>query len=295
MKTAESIDRLRRERDSLKKPLGLVPTMGYLHEGHLSLVRQAKMECASVVVSIFVNPAQFGPSEDLENYPRDLEMDLGLLEKEGADLVWIPTEEVMYPPGFQTWVTVEGLTQKLEGLKRPRHFRGVTTVVSKLFNVVQPDKAYFGQKDAQQSIVIRRMVQDLNLPVEIVVCPTVRESDGLAMSSRNSYLNPQERKSATVLYRSLMKAQEAFEAGERDADEIRKVVSATLAEEPLAQTQYVSVADPETLNELDGSIIKALISMAVFVGGTRLIDNVVVGEPESGDRDQESVDEMIGQ
>jgi pantoate--beta-alanine ligase len=280
MKTAESIAHLRRERASLKKPLGLVPTMGYLHEGHLSLVRQAKMECASVVVSIFVNPTQFGPSEDLENYPRDLEMDLSLLEKEGADLVWMPTEEVMYPPGFQTWVTVEGLTQKLEGLKRPGHFRGVTTVVAKLFNAVQPDKAYFGQKDAQQSIVIRRMVQDLNLPLEIVVCPTVRESDGLAMSSRNSYLNPQERKAATVLYRSLMKAQEAFKAGERNANQIRKMVSATLDKEPLAQTQYVSVADPESLNELDGSIAKALISMAVYVGGTRLIDNIVVGEQE---------------
>jgi pantoate--beta-alanine ligase len=282
MKTAESMDGLRTERFSLKKPLGLVPTMGYLHEGHLSLVRQAKTESASVVVSIFVNPTQFGPNEDLENYPRDLEMDLNLLEKEGVDLVWIPTEGVMYPPGFQTWVIVEGLTQKLEGLERPGHFRGVTTVVSKLFNVVQPDKAYFGQKDAQQSIVIRRMVQDLNLPVEIVVCPTVRESDGLAMSSRNSYLNPQERKAATVLYRSLMKAQEAFEAGGCDADEVRKMVSATLAEEPLAKTQYVSVADPETLNELDGPIVKALISMAVFVGGTRLIDNIVVGEQEPG-------------
>jgi pantoate--beta-alanine ligase len=278
MKTVESMDRLRKERASLKKPLGLVPTMGYLHEGHLSLVRRAKSECTSVAVSIFVNPTQFGPSEDLENYPRDLEMDLGLLDNEGVDLVWIPTEEEMYPPGFQTWVTVEDLTQKLEGLKRPGHFRGVTTVVSKLFNTVQPDKAYFGQKDAQQSIVIRRMVHDLNLPIEIVVCPIIRESDGLAMSSRNSYLNPQERKAATVLYRSLMKAQKAFVTGERDADTLRKMVLGTLAEEPLAQTQYVSVADPESLNELDGAIAKALISMAVHVGGTRLIDNMVVGE-----------------
>ena len=278
MKTAESMDRLRKEKASLKEPLVLVPTMGYLHEGHLSLVRQAKMECASVVASIFVNPTQFGPSEDLENYPRDLEMDLDLLEKEGVDLVWIPTEEEMYPPDFQTWVTVEGLTQKLEGLKRPGHFRGVTTVVAKLFNVVQPDKAYFGQKDAQQSIVIRRMVHDLNMPIEIVVCPTVRESDGLAMSSRNTYLNEAERQAAMVLLRSLTKASELFKAGERNAEVIRQSVRDVLSLEPLAETQYVSVANLDTLEEMEGEFQHALVSLAVKIGATRLIDNMILGD-----------------
>jgi pantoate--beta-alanine ligase len=278
MKTAQGIDTLRKLLVPMEKPLGLVPTMGYLHEGHLSLVRQAKMECESVAVSIFVNPTQFGPSEDLENYPRDLERDLALLEKEEVDLTWMPIEEEMYSPGFQTWVLVEELTQKLEGLKRPGHFRGVTTVVCKLFNAVQPDKAYFGQKDAQQSIVIQRMVQDLNLPVEIVVCPTVREPDGLAMSSRNSYLNTKERKAATVLYRALMQARNAFESGEHDAEALREKMLTTLAGEPLAQVQYASVADLTTLSEVEGPITKALLSMAVFVGKTRLIDNVILGE-----------------
>jgi pantoate--beta-alanine ligase len=278
MKTAQGIDTLRKLLVPMEKPLGLVPTMGYLHEGHLSLVRQAKMECESVAVSIFVNPTQFGPSEDLENYPRDLERDLALLEKEEVDLTWMPIEEEMYSPGFQTWVLVEELTQKLEGLKRSGHFRGVTTVVCKLFNAVQPDKAYFGQKDAQQSIVIQRMVQDLNLPVEIVVCPTVREPDGLAMSSRNSYLNTKERKAATVLYRALMQARNAFESGEHDAEALREKMLTTLAGEPLAQVQYASVADLTTLSEVEGPITKALLSMAVFVGKTRLIDNVILGE-----------------
>jgi pantoate--beta-alanine ligase len=294
MKTAESIETLRSMRASLKKPLGLVPTMGYLHEGHLSLVRQARMECESVAASIFVNPTQFSPTEDLENYPRDLEMDLGLFEREGVDLVWLPTVEEMYPPDFQTWVTVEELTQKLEGLERPGHFRGVTTVVAKLFNAFQPDKAYFGQKDAQQSIVIQRMVKDLNLPVEIIICPTIREPDGLAMSSRNSYLDVMERSAATVLYRALMEAKKAFEVGERDADALREKMLVILAREPLARTQYVSVADCETLNELDGNIARALLSMAVHIGKTRLIDNIVVDEKESGNREQESVDEMMG-
>jgi len=276
MKTVQQIDALRRITASLKKPLGLVPTMGYLHEGHLSLVRNAKMDCKSVAVSIFVNPTQFGPSEDFENYPRNLEMDLRLLEKEKVDVVWMPTNEEMYPSDYQTWVTVEELARKLEGLKRPGHFRGVTTVVAKLFHAVQPDKAYFGQKDAQQSIVIQRMVQDLNMSVEVVVCPTIREPDGLAMSSRNSYLNLEERKAANVLYRALMKAQKAFEGGEHDADRLRKILSDTLAEEPLARPQYVSVADLKTLHELEGSITKALLSMAVYFGDTRLIDNIVL-------------------
>ena len=284
MKTAKTIDNLRTIRVTLKDPLGLVPTMGYLHEGHLSLVRQARKECESVAVSIFVNPTQFGPSEDLANYPRDLDRDLELLEMEGVDLVWIPTEEDMYPPNFQTWVVVEELTQRLEGLNRPGHFRGVTTVVAKLFNAVGADKAYFGQKDAQQAIVIQRMVQDLNIPVEIVVCPTIRESDGLAMSSRNSYLNEEEREAAAILYRALTEAQKAFENGERIADKLRDKMLEILGMEPLAKPQYVSVADLNTLDEIEGPISKALLSMAVYVGETRLIDNVVLGKEGSGVR-----------
>jgi pantoate--beta-alanine ligase len=282
MKTAKTLESLRTIRAGLKGPLGLVPTMGYLHEGHLSLVKRAKEECVSVAASIFVNPTQFGPSEDLENYPRDLKRDLESLEVEGVDLVWIPEEEEMYPTNFQTWVTVEDLTQGLEGKYRPGHFRGVTTVVAKLLNAVQPDKAYFGQKDAQQAIVIQRMVQDLNLPVEIVVCPTVRELDGLAMSSRNSYLNQQEREAATILYRALMAAQRDFIGGERNAAVLREEMSTTLESEPLAKPQYVSVADFETLDELEGSISRALLSMAVYIGKTRLIDNIVLEEGGSG-------------
>ena len=207
---AATFDELRTARALLPEPVGLVPTMGYLHEGHLSLVRRARKECASVAASIFVNPTQFGANEDLSKYPRNLESDLTLLEEAGADLVWTPTPEIMYPPGFQTWVEVEGLTQPLEGAVRPGHFRGVTTVVAKLFNAVQPQKAYFGQKDAQQAAVLRRMTRDLDFPIEIVICPTVREKDGLAMSSRNSYLSPEERQAATVLFRALSAAQAAY-------------------------------------------------------------------------------------
>jgi pantoate--beta-alanine ligase len=260
----------------LAEPVGFVPTMGYLHEGHLSLVRRARAECASVVVSIFVNPTQFGPSEDLSAYPRDLERDLHLLEPLGVNLVWTPTPEVMYPPDYQTWVEVEKLTQPLEGGMRPGHFRGVTTVVAKLFNGVQPQKAYFGQKDAQQAAVIRRMTRDLNFPIEIVVCPIVREPDGLALSSRNKYLNPEQRQAATVLYRALSKARIAYEAGERDADILRQIVGQTIASEPLAELQYVSCADCDTLEELNTVSDKALLSMAVYVGKTRLIDNFVL-------------------
>jgi pantoate--beta-alanine ligase len=260
----------------LAEPVGFVPTMGYLHEGHLSLVRRAKAECASVVVSIFVNPTQFGPSEDLSAYPRDLERDLHLLEPLGVNLVWTPTPEVMYPPDYQTWVEVEKLTQPLEGGMRPGHFRGVTTVVAKLFNGVQPQKAYFGQKDAQQAAVIRRMTRDLNFPIEIVVCPIVREPDGLALSSRNKYLNLEQRQAATVLYRALSKARIAYEAGERDADILRQIVGQTIASEPLAELQYVSCADCDTLEELNTVSDKALLSMAVYVGKTRLIDNFVL-------------------
>jgi pantoate--beta-alanine ligase len=278
MQTITSLEELRQVRQSLPAPLGLVPTMGYLHEGHLSLVRAARRECASVVVSIFVNPTQFGPQEDLDRYPRDLPRDLALLAAEGVDLVWTPTPQIMYPPGYQTWVTVEQIAAPLEGAMRPGHFRGVATVVAKLFNAVQPQRAYFGQKDAQQALVIRRLVADLNFPLQVVVCPTVREADGLAMSSRNVYLNPQERQAATVLYRALSAAQAAYQAGQRNADQLRQVMQAVLKAEPLAQPQYVSCARLDDLQEWQGEVSgAALLSLAVFIGQTRLIDNLVVG------------------
>jgi len=276
MMIVTDLTELRSARAILPEPVGFVPTMGYLHEGHLALVRRAKAECASVVVSIFVNPTQFGPSEDLSAYPRDLERDLHLLDPLGVNLVWTPTPEVMYPTDYQTWVEVEKLTQPLEGSMRPGHFRGVTTVVSKLFNGVGPQKAYFGQKDAQQAAVIRRMTGDLNYPIEVVVCPIVREPDGLALSSRNKYLNPEQREAATVLYRALSKARIAYEAGERDADTLRQIVGQTIASEPLAELQYVSCADYDTLEELNSISGKALLSMAVYLGKTRLIDNFVL-------------------
>ncbi len=258
--------------------LGLVPTMGFLHAGHLSLVRRARAECASVAVTIFVNPTQFGANEDLNAYPRDLPRDLGLLEAEGADLVWTPGVEDMYPPGYQTWVTVESLTAPLEGAHRPGHFQGVTTVVTKLFNAVQPQRAYFGQKDAQQAVVVRRLTRDLNLPIEVVICPTVREEDGLALSSRNAYLEADERRAATVLYRALTAAARAYEGGMKEADALRLVMYETLVAETAAKTQYISVAQPETLEELFGQVDRALLSMAVHIGSTRLIDNMLVGQ-----------------
>jgi pantoate--beta-alanine ligase len=276
MQTIIRLDELRAARLSLDGQVGFVPTMGYLHEGHLSLARRARDECRHVVVSIFVNPAQFGPQEDLSKYPRDLPRDLLLLESTGVDLVWTPAPEVIYPPGFQTWVEVEEMTRPLEGAMRPGHFRGVTTVVAKLFNAVQPHKAYFGQKDAQQAAVIRRMTRDLDFPIEVIVCPTVREPDGLAMSSRNVYLDPEERKAATVLYRALSAAKAAFDNGERDAEKLRGIMQATLSAEPRARPQYISCADYDTLQELDRISGKALLSMAVFVGKTRLIDNFVL-------------------
>jgi pantoate--beta-alanine ligase len=276
--TVTSLEELREARARLPGPVGLVPTMGFLHEGHLSLVRRARQECASVVASIFVNPTQFGPREDLGSYPRDIPRDLELLGYEEVDLVWSPPAAEMYPPGFQTWVTVEEVTRPLEGERRPGHFRGVTTIVAKLFTAVQPQKAYFGQKDAQQAAVIRQMTRDLNFPIQIVVCPIIREPDGLAMSSRNVYLNPAERQAATVLYRSLMAAREEFAAGERNARNLRRILAEVLNREPLAALQYVSCADPVTLEELEGSVTRALLSMAVFIGKTRLIDNLILEE-----------------
>jgi pantoate--beta-alanine ligase len=276
MRTVIQLADLRSARLSFGGTVGLVPTMGYLHEGHLSLIRRAREECEHVVVTIFVNPTQFGPKEDLSRYPRDLDRDTKFIEPY-TDLLWTPTAEIMYPQGYQTWVEVEAMTRPLEGAMRPGHFRGVTTVVAKLFNAVQPHKAYFGQKDAQQAAVLRQMVRDLNFPLEMVICPTEREPDGLAMSSRNVYLDPEQRKAATVLYRSLNAAKELYEAGERNAETIRGKMKEVLASEPLAEPQYVSCADYDTLEELDEITGKALLSMAVFFGKTRLIDNLVLG------------------
>ncbi len=258
---------------------GFVPTMGALHEGHLSLVRRARAENDRVVVSIFVNPIQFDRPDDLAAYPRPLERDLALLEAEGVDLAWTPDEAIMYPPGFQTAVLVEEVTRLLEGAHRPGHFRGVTTVVAKLFNATQPTRAYFGQKDAQQAAVVRQMVRDLAFNLELVVCPIVREPDGLAMSSRNVRLNTRERAAATVLYRALSAAVEAWQKGERDAGRLRGIMRRLIEAEPLASADYVSAADPVTLVELEGDTDRALLSLAVFVGPVRLIDNMLLGDP----------------
>ena len=283
MKTVETLQELWQARKELPGPVGLVPTMGFLHEGHLTLVKQAKKSCASVVVSIFVNPTQFGPSEDLDAYPRDLQRDLSLLEALDVDLVWTPTADVMYPEGYQTWVDVSNVTQPLEGSFRPGHFRGVTTIVSKLFNAVQPDVAVFGQKDAQQAAVIRQMARDLSYPLRIEIVPIVREDDGLARSSRNTYLNPAQRQAAIVLYRALRNAEKAYLDGERNASSLRQIMSQTIAAEPLAEMQYVSCADRITLEELDTITNGALLSMAVYVGKTRLIDNwILEQQPDAG-------------
>lgn len=273
MKVVNTLAQLTVARNELTEPVGFVPTMGYLHEGHLSLVRASKSQCASTVASIFVNPTQFGPKEDLSNYPRDLARDLALLDTEGVDLVWTPDETVMYPAGFQTWVDVEKVTQPLEGSYRPGHFRGVTTIVAKLFNGVRPQKAFFGQKDAQQALVIQQMTRDLSYPIEIVICPIVREPDGLAMSSRNVYLSAEERPAALILHRALTKARQAYLDGERNASRLREIMLMCFSEEPLANVQYVSCASLETLHELDRIENGALLSVAVFFGKTRLIDN----------------------
>ena len=278
MKKAVSFSELRETRRTLPTPVGLVPTIGYLHEGHLSLVRAAKEGCASVVVSIFVNPTQFGPAEDLTRYPRDILRDLDLLAGENVSLVWLPEPEAMYSPDFQTWIDVEKVSKPLEGEYRPGHFRGVATIVAKLFNAIQPDRAYFGQKDAQQAAVIRQMVKDLNFNLEIVLCPTVREPDGLAMSSRNIYLDPRQRETAGVLYRSLRLAEANFQSGETNAEKLRQLVSRTVGTEPLAALQYVSCCDPETLEELQGAVPGgSLLCLSVLFGSTRLIDNLIIG------------------
>ena len=278
MRLLHSVAEMASARSAAERPLGLVPTMGALHEGHLSLVRRARSDNATLVVTIFVNPTQFGPGEDLAAYPRDPARDLALLEAEGTDVVFMPPPEEVYPPGFDTWVSVERTAAPLEGESRPGHFRGVATVVCKLFNIVRPDRAYFGQKDAQQLQVIRRMNADLNLGVELMAMPTVREPDGLAMSSRNAYLTPEQRSAAAVLYAALRAAQELYDTGERQAAALREAMQRTLAAEPLASPDYVSVADPDTLAELELIEGAALASLAVRIGSTRLIDNVKLGE-----------------
>ncbi len=258
------------------KSIGLVPTMGALHPGHLSLVRAAPSRCDVVAVSIFVNPTQFGPNEDFAKYPRVLERDSKLLEAERVDLLFTPTVDEMYPKGAATWVTVEGLSEKLCGRSRPGHFRGVTTVVSKLFHIVAPDHAFFGQKDAAQATIIRRMVRDLDMAVEIIVCPIVREPDGLAMSSRNAYLEPAQRKSATVLHRALMRIQTLADKGERNASRLIEEGQSVIAEEPSVRLDYFEVIDPETLDPVADISRGALVAVAAFLGTTRLIDNLVL-------------------
>jgi len=278
MRVVETVEGMAALARQVRRPSGLVPTMGYLHQGHLSLVARARKENETLIVSVFVNPAQFGPREDLDTYPRDLKRDMALLEAEGTDIVFAPSLEEMYPPGYDTWVEVERLTQRLEGASRPGHFRGVATVVAKLFNIVRPDRAYFGQKDGQQAAVIRRMAADLNMGLQVVVLPTVREPDGLAMSSRNVYLTPEQRRAAPVLYRALTHARDLWQHGERDGERLRQEVRRILEGEPLVMNvDYVSVADAETLEELDTVDRPAMLSLAVRIGRTRLIDNVPLG------------------
>jgi pantoate--beta-alanine ligase len=276
MQVVRTIAETRALRRKLSGTVGFVPTMGYLHEGHLALVRQTRRENSAVIVSIYVNPAQFGPREDFGAYPRDLDRDLELLRKEGTDGVFVPRDDEMYPPGFSSWVDVENVTERLEGASRPGHFKGVATIVAKLFNIIQPTRGYFGQKDAQQVVVIKRVVADLNMGIEIVVLPTVRESDGLAMSSRNTCLNPKERQAATILFKALELGQGLRRGGEKDAEQIRRQMAALIQKEPLARVDYVSLADAETLEELASLDRPAVASLAVKIGKTRLIDNMTL-------------------
>jgi pantoate--beta-alanine ligase len=258
------------------KRLGLVPTMGALHEGHLSLVRAARAQCDAVAVSLFVNPTQFGPTEDLAKYPRPFERDRELLEKEGVEILFLPSTDEMYPKGEGTWVVVDGLSEKLDGRSRPGHFRGVATVVSKLFHILEPDAAFFGQKDAAQSAIIRRLVRDLNFPLEVVICPIVRERDGLAMSSRNTYLSPEERQRALVLRQSLLWVEENFRAGERNAASLIAAAREVFAAQPQVRLDYFEIVDPDTLDQVEQVSQPALAAVAAYVGNTRLIDNVVL-------------------
>ncbi len=273
--------KIRREQD---RTVGLVPTMGALHEGHLSLVREARRMCDVVVVSVFVNPAQFGPGEDFEHYPRDLTKDTALLTDYNVDYIFAPPVEEIYPKGFGTYVNVEGLSEQLEGASRPGHFRGVSTVVTILLNTIRPDFAFFGQKDAQQALVIRRLVKDLAFDTEIVILPIVREDSGLAISSRNLYLNTDEQKSATVLHKALVQAKQAFRDGERNAGRIADLIRQTVESEPRARLDYVTIADAETLEKLDRVDDRpTLIALAAYVGKTRLIDNTILNKVKKKD------------
>ena len=273
--------KIRREQD---RTIGLVPTMGALHEGHLSLVREARRMCDVVVVSVFVNPTQFGPGEDFEHYPRDLTKDTAVLTDYNVDYIFAPTAEEIYPRGFSTYVTVEGLSDPMEGTARPGHFRGVATIVCILLNVVRPDFAFFGQKDAQQSLVIKRMVRDLAFDTEIIVLPTVREDSGLAMSSRNLYLNAEEQHAAPVIHRALAKAKEAFKEGERSANRLVELVRSTIEAEPRARIDYVNVSDAETLERIDRLDDRpAVMAVAVYFGKTRLIDNTILNSSKKKD------------
>jgi pantoate--beta-alanine ligase len=281
MKICDSVEEMRKARALMRQDrkdwrIGFVPTMGALHEGHLSLVRAARAQCESVVVSIFVNPLQFGPNEDLAKYPRTFERDRELLERERVDILFAPSVEDMYPKDAVTYLTVEGMSEKLCGKSRPGHFRGVTTVVAKLFHIVEPDLAFFGQKDAAQCAIIRRMVRDLNFLVEIVVGPIVREPDGLAMSSRNAYLSPQERNSALVLHRALIEVKKRFDQGERSANKLAEAGNHVLSQEPGVRPDYLEIVDPDTLDPVAEIRSEALVAVAAFVGATRLIDNVVL-------------------
>jgi pantoate--beta-alanine ligase len=274
--SAAEIIALSKETHRAGTRIGFVPTMGALHQGHLSLVRAARAQSDVVVVSIFVNPAQFGPTEDFAKYPRSLEADSAMLSAEGCDYLFHPSVEEMYPKNADTWVTVEALSQKLDGLSRPGHFRGVTTVVSKLFNIVQPDYAFFGQKDAAQVAIVTKMVRDLNFPVHIVVCPIVRESDGLAMSSRNAYLSADQRKQATVLSRSLMRIQALAGQGEKDSAKLIAAAKQVMAEEPSIKLDYLEIVSATTLDPVADISGGALVAVAAYVGTTRLIDNLLL-------------------
>jgi len=275
------VRKIRRDQD---RTVGLVPTMGALHDGHLSLVREARRMCDVVVVSIFVNPAQFGPAEDFASYPRDLTNDTALLTDYNVDYIYAPPPAEIYPKGFSTFVTVEGLSDQLEGASRPGHFRGVATVVTILLNTVRPDFAFFGQKDAQQVLVVKRLVRDLSFPTEVVVLPIVRETSGLAMSSRNTYLNPEEHKAAQCLYEALSGANDAYAAGERNASRLAETVRTTIEREPLARVDYINVSDADTLEKLDKLDDRpVLIAVAAKIGKTRLIDNVVLGAAKKKD------------
>jgi pantoate--beta-alanine ligase len=279
MKIHTTINSLRAESRAVRvagKRIGFVPTMGALHDGHLSLIRAAKSRCDLVVASIFVNPTQFGPNEDLAKYPRTFERDCQLLEKENADLLFAPTVEEMYPQDAVTWVTVEGLSEKLDGKSRPGHFRGVTTVVAKLFHIVEPDIAFFGQKDAAQVAIIRRMVRDMKFPVEIVACPIVREPDGLAMSSRNAYLDSSQRKAALVLSRALWEVERKYKSGERDTNTLIERGKQLIAKEPAARLDYLELVNADTLDPVAQATPGTMVAVAAYVGNTRLIDNLLL-------------------